>query len=224
MEHSLAEFALLLSVAWLAVSSPGTGPRSLPRDPMERAKALHKLVPLIDGHNDLPWQYREKVQRDLSKLDIRQSQPQLHTDIPRLREGGLGGQFWSVYVPATMQGKEAVRATLEQIDVVYQMLQRYPDTMRDALDISQAPVVFSHSAARALCDHPRNVPDDVLKRIVRNDGVVMVTFVPGFISPAVKEHEAKRSTELERVRGLSGATEQSVREAMALDRKSTRLN
>ena len=256
---------------------------------LDQASAILRETPLIDGHNDLPWQYREKASLDLSKLDIRQPQPALHTDIPRLRRGGVGGQFWSVYVPATMQGKEAVRATMEQIDIVYQMADRYPDTfeiartaadverifksgkiasligmegghsidnslgalrmfyklgarymtlthsvntpwadsatdkpehhgltpfgedvvremnrlgmlvdlshtspetMHAALRVTQAPVIFSHSSARALNDHPRNVPDDVLARMPANGGVVMVTFVPEFISAEVREYDA----------------------------------
>src|SRR5438105_8693630 len=107
---------------------------------IDQASAILHETPLIDGHNDIPWQYREKVSLDLSKLDIRQPQPTLHTDIPRLRRGGVGGQFWSVYVPATMQGKEAVRATMEQIDIVYQMMERYPDTFelaRTAADVER---------------------------------------------------------------------------------------
>ena len=256
---------------------------------LDQASAILRETPLIDGHNDLPWQYREKASLDLSKLDIRQPRPALHTDIPRLRRGGVGGQFWSVYVPATMQGKEAVRATMEQIDIVYQMADRYPDTfeiartaadverifksgkiasligmegghsidnslgalrmfyklgarymtlthsvntpwadsatdkpehhgltpfgedvvremnrlgmlvdlshtspetMHAALRVTQAPVIFSHSSARALNDHPRNVPDDVLARMPANGGVVMVTFVPEFISAEVREYDA----------------------------------
>ena len=256
---------------------------------LDQASAILRETPLIDGHNDLPWQYREKASLDLSKLDIRQPQPALHTDIPRLRRGGVGGQFWSVYVPATMQGKEAVRATMEQIDIVYQIADRYPDTfeiartaadverifksgkiasligmegghsidnslgalrmfyklgarymtlthsvntpwadsatdkpehhgltpfgedvvremnrlgmlvdlshtspetMHAALRVTQAPVIFSHSSARAMNDHPRNVPDDVLARMPANGGVVMVTFVPEFISAEVREYDA----------------------------------
>ena len=96
----------------------------------DRVAALHKAAPVIDGHNDYPWALREKSPgRDLNVLDIRQPQPSLMTDIARLRAGGVGGQFWSVYVPATMQGKEAVRATLEQIDVVHRMVAKYPDTL-----------------------------------------------------------------------------------------------
>src|SRR5437870_13555861 len=108
-------------------------------DVLSRAKALHQQSPLIDGHNDYPWALRELyVDRDLDKLDIRRLQRSLHTDIPRLRQGGVGGQFWSVYVPSTMQGPEAVQATMEQIDFVYQMMDRYPDTFelaRTAADI-----------------------------------------------------------------------------------------
>ena len=253
------------------------------QSPAERARALHRSVPLIDGHNDYPWALREKSPgRDLQVLDIARPQPSLMTDIARLRSGGVGGQFWSVYVPSTMQGKEAVRATLEQIDVVHRMVARYsetlvltrtadeverafkagkiasligiegghsidsslatlrmmhalgagymtlahntnvpwadsatdtpahgglspfgeavvremnrlgmlvdlshvsPETMADAIRVSKAPVIFSHSSARAICDHPRNVPDDILTQVAANGGIVMVTFVPGFIAP-----------------------------------------
>jgi membrane dipeptidase len=248
-----------------------------------RAAALHKVVPVIDGHNDYPWALREKSPaRDLNVLDISQPQPSLMTDIVRLRAGGVGGQFWSVYVPATMQGKEAVRATLEQIDIVHRLVAKHPDTfvrartadeverafkagkigsmigmegghsidsslatlrmmhtlgagymtlthnsntpwadaatdtpvlgglspfgeevvremnrlgmlvdlshvsadtMADAIHVSRAPVIFSHSSARAVSAHPRNVPDEILTALPANGGVVMVTFVPGFIAP-----------------------------------------
>jgi membrane dipeptidase len=251
---------------------------------LERVRALQKQTPLIDGHNDLPWAMRENVWYDFTKFDIRQPQAKLHTDIPRVRQGGLGGQFWSVYVPAELQGEHAVSATMEQIDAVYELVRRYPDTfelartaddverifkkgkvasligmegghsidnsmatlrmfarlgagymtlthgknlawadsatdepklhglskfgeevvremnrlgmlvdlshvspetMEDAIRVSAAPVIFSHSSARALCDVPRNVPDSVLQQLPKNGGVIMVTFVPGFISPEV---------------------------------------
>ena len=271
----------LLTVVFAAVAGLSAQSASSVAD---RAAALHKAVPVIDGHNDYPWALREKSPgRDLNVLDIRQPQPSLMTDIARLRAGGVGGQFWSVYVPSTMQGKEAVRATLEQIDIVHRMVAKYPDTfalartaddverafkagkiasmigmegghsidsslatlrmmhalgagymtlahsrnvpwadsatdkpvlgglspfgeevvremnrlgmlvdlshvstdsMADAIRVSHAPVIFSHSSARAVCGHPRNVPDDMLKQLPANGGIVMVTFVPSFIAPA----------------------------------------
>jgi membrane dipeptidase len=251
---------------------------------LERARALHRQTPLIDGHNDYPWALREKAQRDLQRLDMSRPQPSIMTDIARLKAGGVGGQFWSVYVPVELAGQSAVTAALEQIDVVHQMMRRYPqtfelaltaddverifrtgkiasligmegghaidnsiaalrmfqrlgarymtlthskntpwadsatddpklgglspfgeeivremnwlgmlvdlshvspDTMDDAIRVSQAPVVFSHSSARAVNDVPRNVPDNILQRLPKNGGVVMVTFVPGFLSPKV---------------------------------------
>ena len=286
----------------------------LPDDPVERARALHKLVPLTDGHNDLPWQYRNDADRDVWARDISQSQPEWHTDIPRLREGQLGAQLWSVYVPASMQGKGAVRATMEEIDIVYQLLQRYPDTfqlpltadeveaafkdgkiasmigiegghsidssmgalrmfhrlgagymtlthgtnvpwadastdtaqangltkfgeevvremnrlgmlvdlshvapatMHDALDVSEAPIIFSHSSSRAKCDHVRNVPDEVLKRLPQNGGVIMVTFVTSFISEEVRQHGIQRGEEADRLRAMRGSTEESVQTGLA---------
>jgi len=251
---------------------------------LDRARGLLKQTPLIDGHNDYPWALREKAQRNLEKLDIARPQPTIMTDIARLRAGGVGGQFWSVYVPVELTGQSAVTATLEEIDTVHQMTRRYPETfelaltaddverifkqgriasligmegghsidnslaalrmfyrlgarymtlthskntawadsatddpkfgglapfgeevvremnwlgmlvdlshvspetMEDAIRISQAPVIFSHSSARLLNDVPRNVPDNVLRLLPKNRGVVMVTFVPGFLSPAV---------------------------------------
>src|SRR5262249_13418675 len=98
-------------------------------DPLlERATRMLREVPVIDGHNDLPWALREQVKGDLAALDIRQHQPTLMTDIPRLKAGGVGAQFWSVYVPVTLTGADALAATLDQIDVVHQIAARFPDT------------------------------------------------------------------------------------------------
>jgi membrane dipeptidase len=95
-----------------------------------RARKLLDEVPLVDGHNDLPWEYRQRVQNHLDKIDLRADtghfEKPMHTDIPRLRKGGVGGQFWSVYVPVELQGQAAVTATLEQVDLVHQMVRKYP--------------------------------------------------------------------------------------------------
>ncbi|MEU6852744.1 dipeptidase [Actinacidiphila alni] len=256
-------------------------------DPLTHARELLAAHPVVDGHNDLPWALRHQVSYDLDRLDIAADQSdRLHTDIPRLRAGGVGAQFWSVYVSVELTGGEAVTATLEQIDVVRRLTERYPadlrlaltaddmeaaraegriaslmgaegghsidcslgtlrglyelgvrymtlthndntpwadsatdkpaaggltafgeevvremnrlgmlvdlshvapDTMRAALRVAQAPVLFSHSSARAVCDHVRNVPDDVLAALPGNGGVAMATFVPKFILPAAIE-------------------------------------
>lgn len=312
----MQSFTLLLTglciIALAAACTPAEEP--LPEDPVERARALHAKVPLIDGHNDLPWQIRRKANRDVWAMDIAEPQPDLHTDIPRLREGMLGAQFWSVYVPVSMQGKEAVRATMEEIDIVYQMIARYPDTfqlavtadeveaafaagriasmmgiegghsidssmgalrmfhklgvrymtlthsrnipwadsatdtvgvdgltefgkevvremnrlgmladlshvspatMLDVLDVSEAPVIFSHSSSYAMCNHVRNVPDDVLARLAENNGVIMVTFVPGYISEETRLHGVKRGEERERLASMPGSTDESVADGIA---------
>ncbi|WP_329121812.1 dipeptidase [Streptomyces sp. NBC_01465] len=253
--------------------------------PPHLTEALDLLseYPVVDGHNDLPWALRKLVRYDLDKLDIaRDQQGSLHTDIHRLRKGGVGAQFWSVYVQTDLTGDEAVSATLEQIDCVDQLLTRYPSdlvrawtaddmetaraggriaslmgaegghsinnslatlrafhalgvrymtlthndntpwadsatdepkaggltafghevvremnrsgmlvdlshvaatTMRDAIATSVAPVIFSHSSSRAICDHPRNIPDDVLALLPANGGTAMATFVPKFVLP-----------------------------------------
>lgn len=259
-----------------------------------RVDKVLEEVPLVDGHNDLPWQFRERAGNRISAIDLRSDQsalePALHTDIPRLRRGRVGGQFWSVYVPAELRGADAVQATLEQMDVARRMTAAYPDvfeialtaddvvrihksgkvaslmgmegghsinnslgalrelyrggarymtlthsknndwadsatdvplhagltdfgvavvremnrlgmlvdlshvsqaTMNEVLDVAAAPPIFSHSSARAVTDHPRNVPDQVLERLKTTDGVVMVTWVPGFVSEKVRRHRVE---------------------------------
>jgi membrane dipeptidase len=272
-------------------------------DFLARARALHRTSLLVDGHNDYPWALREHdPARDLDKLDIRKSQPSIMTDIPRLKEGGVGGQFWSVYVPVELQGQAAVTATMEQIDIVHRMVRKYPetfelaltaddierihkqgkiasligmegghsidnsladlrmfarlgarymtlthtsntawadaatdtpksnglsrfgeevvremnwlgmlvdlshvspDTMADAIRVSQAPVIFSHSVARALNDHPRNVPDNILQMLPKNGGVIMVTFVPGFVNAKVNAWNKLQTAEQDRLKAAA---------------------
>ena len=273
---------------------------------LERARALHKQVPLIDGHNDFPWEVREKSAGDVDARDMRDT-VEGHTDIARLRAGGVGGQFWSVYVPSTEP--EPVTATLEQIDIVHRMMRKYPDTfelaltaadieriftsgkiasligmegghsidsslgalrmmhrlgarymtlthngntpwadaasdkpvnnglsafgesvvremnwlgmlvdlshvspdtMADAIRVSDAPVIFSHSSARGVTNVVRNVPDDILRELPKKDGVVMVTFVPGFVSRAVADRNARENAETARLRALPGSSDESV--------------
>jgi membrane dipeptidase len=273
-----------------------------------RLKTIQQLlrqVPLIDGHNDLPWRYREYCKDDINGLDLtishRNREPSLVTDLPRLRAGGVGGQFWSVYVPSMPTNSDPVVAVLEQIDMVHRMVARYPkdfelaltaddvvrihrkgkiasligmegghsidnslgvlrmtyalgarymtlthmqnndwadsatdkpvhhgltpfgrqvvqemnrlgmlvdlshvsdETMRDALNVTQAPVIFSHSSARALCHHARDVPDDILKLVGANGGVVMVTFVPEYLTEIDRADETAVNAEKKRLKEL----------------------
>ncbi|HEX3493043.1 MAG TPA: dipeptidase [Streptosporangiaceae bacterium] len=264
------------------------------------ARDLLSRFPIIDGHNDLPWALREARTGGSELADISQPVEFTHTDLPRLAAGGVGGQFWSVYVPAELQGDAAVAATIEQVDLVHRLAARYPDrmelattaaqaewitasdrvacligaegghsiasslpvlralyelgvrymtlthnrnvpwadaatdepaaggltafgrevvremqrlgmlvdlshvapsTMADALDTAQAPVIFSHSSALAVCDHPRNVPDEILARLPGHGGVCMVTFVPAFVSQDCRDWELGLAQEVRR-RGL----------------------
>jgi membrane dipeptidase len=268
----------------------------------QRVLKILAEVPLIDGHNDVPWQFRARVKNKVEDLHFHKNTKNLdgpmHTDIPRLKKGGVGGQFWSVYVPVSLSTHEAVSVTLEQIDVVHRLNARYPETfelaltaadvvrihgagkiasligmegghsignslgvlrmmyavgarymtithwkntdwadaatdapehgglssfgkeviremnrlgmlidlshvsaktMKDAIKVSKAPVIFSHSGAFAINPHPRNVPDSVLKKVKRNKGVVMVDFLQSYVSEDVWRHGAAARAEKARL-------------------------
>jgi membrane dipeptidase len=312
-------FAMVRAAAAVLLMS-GAAPQVPPEQAfLERARALHRQVPLIDGHNDYPWELREKAASDLDKLDIAKPQPSIMTDISRLRAGGVGGQFWSVYVPAEMTGDAAVAATLEQIDIVHRMARKYADvfelaltadeverafrrgkiasligmegghsiasslaalrmfhrlgaryltlthsrnvpwadsatdqpqhdglspfgeevvremnwlgmlvdlshvspaTMLDAIRVSRAPVIFSHSSARAVTDVPRNVPDAVLEALPKNGGVVMVTFVPAFLSSRVAAWTKAQTAEQDRLQQQFSTDANAVKAGLEAWRKA----
>ncbi len=307
-----------VTVAVLGAVFFGTSPGHAdgPDPFLERARSVLARWPVIDGHNDAPWEIRERYKNKLDAFDFRDTakgDKPMATDLPRLASGGVGGQFWSVYVPVDMRGPLATKAVLEQIDLVKRLAARHPDrmamaytaddivaaerqgkvasllgieggyaidnslpvlralydvgarymtlthwetigwadaatdapkhgglspfgvavvremnrlgmlvdishvsaeTMNDVLDATVAPVIFSHSSARALCGHTRNVPDDVLVRMAKNDGVVMVNYAPGFVSEAVRQQRALREAEEARLKALNLGFPQAVEEGL----------
>ena len=282
----------------------------------QQAIEILESVPLFDGHNDAPYQYRNRVGYKFSELDFydtTQLENPMHTDIPRLKEGRVGAQWWSVYVPAGIPEDEAVKRTMEQIDFVYRMAEKYPDefemaytaddverifaegkiasligmegghsisnslatlrmfydlgarymtithsrtldwadaagdeplhdglsefgeeviremnrlgmavdlshvtpaTMKHAIEVSEAPVMFSHSNARAISNHPRNVPDDVLALLPEKDGLVMVTFVESFTSEELRQWYAERSGYRAKIESLYAGQPDIISEMM----------